>query len=74
MSRLRDVRESKGVTAVAVARQLGVARQTYSEYENNPSKMSVEQALAVCSFLSCDIGDIFFGEEVNLTNQIVQSY
>ena len=68
MSKLREIREARGVTAEALAKHLGVVRQTYYSYENNPARMSVEQAKAVCSFLGCSVGDIFFSDEVNLTN------
>ena len=48
-----------------MAEHLGVSRQTYSRYENKQEKMSIEQAKAVCSFLHCDLADIFLPEEVN---------
>lgn len=65
MSKLKEVRESKGVTQTAVARQLGISRQMYSHYENNPERMRVEQANIVCSFLSCSYDDIFLPVGVN---------
>ena len=68
MTRLREMREKKGVKAVAIANYLGVTRQTYSIYEDNPERMSVAQAKAVCDFLGCSVNDIFFDQEVNLTN------
>lgn len=65
MNTLKEVRDSRGVKQKAVAEHLGVSRQTYSRYENNQEKMSIEQAKAVCSFLRCDLADIFLPEEVN---------
>ena len=65
MNTLKAARESRGIKQKAVAEHLGVSRQTYSRYENKQEKMSIEQAKAVCSFLNCDLADIFLPEEVN---------
>ena len=65
MQTLREIRESRGVKQVAIAERLGVARQTYASYEENPRSMTVDQALAVCAFLHCKLSDIFLLGEVN---------
>lgn len=62
---LKEIREARGVTQVAVAKHLGVTRQTYAGYEENPGQMSIEQAFAVCDFLNCSINDIFLPKKVN---------
>lgn len=64
MRTLRDVRELRGVTQKAVAEYLGVARQTYANYESKQEKMSIEQAKAACEFLHCELADVFLPEEV----------
>ena len=64
MKTLKDVREARGVTQVAVARHLGIARQTYASYEDRPGDLSYNQLQAVCDFLHCPISDIFLAEEV----------
>ena len=65
MQALREIRESRGVKQVAIAEHLGIARQTYASYEENPRSMTVDQALAVCAFLHCKLSDIFLLGEVN---------
>lgn len=60
MQALKEARTAKGISKVAIARSLGIARQTYASYEEHPEKMSVEQAKAVCDFIGCDMDDIFF--------------
>lgn len=65
MQTLREIRESRGVKQVAIAEHLGIARQTYASYEENPRSMTVGQALAVCAFLHCKLSDIFLPCEVN---------
>ena len=62
---LKEMREARGVKQIAIAEHLGITRQTYSSYEDNPRSMTVEQALAVCAFLHCDVSDIFLPNEVN---------
>lgn len=63
MKTLKEIRESKGVKQYAVAQHIGVSRQTYCGYENNPSSMSVGRAQAVCDFLGCKITDILFSSD-----------
>lgn len=65
MQTLREIRESRGVKQVAIAEHMGIARQTYASYEENPRSMTVDQALAVCAFLHCKLSDIFLLGEVN---------
>ena len=65
MQTLESLRESKGVTKVAIANYLGVSRPTYDEYEGNPRKMRVETALAVAEFLGVDVNEIFFAASRN---------
>ena len=67
MSRLEDVRKSRGVTKTAIAEHLGITRQTYASYEAEPERLSIEQAQAIAGFLHCGL-DVFFGREVNAPN------
>mgnify|MGYP002626054666 CR=1 FL=1 len=70
MKTLREAREERGIKQMAVADALHVTRQTYAKYEDNPRSMPVFQAEAACSFIGCNINDIFFGEEVSKTNYL----
>lgn len=63
MKTIREVRKSKGVTASAVAKHLGVTRQTYAKYEANPEIMSVNHACAICDFLGVPVTEIFFAHQ-----------
>lgn len=65
METLKEIREKRGVKQIAVADYLGITRQTYAQYEENPRVMTVAQAQAVCRFLHCHLGDIFLIDEVN---------
>ena len=59
---LKEIREARGVKQVAIAEHLGITRQTYASYEENPRSMTINQALAVCEFLHCEVSDIFFAQ------------
>ncbi len=65
MQTLKEFRLSKGVKQSAVANHLGVTRQTYSSYEKQQERMSIDQAKAVCAFLGCSVDDIFLPKDVN---------
>lgn len=65
MKTLKEIREARGIKQVAIADHLGIARQTYAGYEENPQSMSIGQACAVCEFLGCTLGDIFLAAKVN---------
>ena len=65
MQTLKEARESKGIKKIAVAEAVGVSRQTYTKYEENPKTMTIQKAEEVCAFLGYDIDEIFFGQEVS---------
>lgn len=64
MQTLKEIRESRGVKQIAIAEHMGITRQTYASYEENPQSMTIDQALAVCAFLHCKVSDIFLLSEV----------
>lgn len=47
MQTLKEIRESRGVKQIAIAEYLGITRQTYASYEENPRSMTIDQALVV---------------------------
>ncbi|WP_277070978.1 helix-turn-helix transcriptional regulator [Slackia exigua] len=57
---LKQVREARGVSKIAMARHLGITDKTYAVYEKNPKRMRIGVAKEAAKFLGCDIGDIFF--------------
>lgn len=70
---LKDKREEKGMSQNYLAEKSGVSRQTISAIENQAldnieSKTMVKLALA----LECDIGDIFFKENVVFAQQKIK--
>lgn len=67
MKTLKERREDKGITQSAIARYLGVTRQTYASYEQRPEKLSIDQAIILCEILNCDL-DSLLERSVNFTN------
>lgn len=67
MLTLKEARENRGIKQKAVADALGITRQTYAKYEENPRIMTVLQAEKACDFIGYEIGDIFFGLDVSKT-------
>lgn len=70
MDTLKQARENRGIKQYAVADAIGVTRQTYAKYEENPREMTVAQAEAACTFIGCDINQIFFGTGLSITEPI----
>ena len=60
MQTLREARERRGIKQYVVANAIGVTRQTYAKYEENPREMPVIMAEKACDFIGVDVGDIFF--------------
>lgn len=69
MDTLKTARERRGIKQLAVADAIGVTRQTYAKYEEDPRNMSILHAKAACEFIGCDLNEIFFGSGVSETNQ-----
>ncbi len=56
--RLRTLRQKRGLTLEAVARQIGVAPPTFYSWETVREVPSVAQLVAIASVLDCDLDDI----------------
>lgn len=61
MTKLEEVRKTRGVSKKAAANLLGVSTVTYSKYENDPDLMTIAQATQISNFLCCPVDDLFFG-------------
>lgn len=48
---IRTLRERAGMTQEACADELGVSRQTWIRYEQDPGRLTIGQATTVCSIL-----------------------
>lgn len=58
MGNLKNLREEKGITQEAIARYLGITRQTYAKYEQKPEKLTIDQAIVLCDILNCDFDSL----------------
>ncbi len=67
---LRQKREEKNMTQEQLAKVSNVSRQTISQIENNAlSNIESKTLLKLAYALNCDVGDIFFKENVVFTQQ-----
>ena len=48
--RIRDLREDKDLSQTQVARLLGVAQTTYSQYELGRRALPIEYLIALCKY------------------------
>jgi len=58
-SRLREIRESRGMTQTAVARQAGVSRSFYAQVEHARQAISVDRAFAIANALGVEMTELF---------------
>jgi transcriptional regulator with XRE-family HTH domain len=58
-SRLREIRESRGMTLTAVARQAGLSRSFYTQVEHARQTISVDRAFALANVLGVEMTELF---------------
>lgn len=66
-TRLKEIRESKGLTAKYVASVLGVSPSTISKYESNDRSVKAEMLPKLAEALDTNIED-FFKQKVGKTS------
>ena len=63
MRSLKELRDRKGMTQETIARYLGITRQTYAKYEQEPEKLTIDQASVLCDILDCDFDSLLSKED-----------
>ncbi len=63
--RLRKLRDIEGWTQEEVAKKLGVSKQTYSHYENEKRRPSLDMVRELAAVYEVNIDDIFASERVS---------
>lgn len=58
-NRLREIRESRGMTQTAVARQAGLSRSFYTQIEHARQAISVDRAFAIANVLGVEMTELF---------------
>ncbi len=59
-NRIREARESKGLTQAELAGQVGVSRKTVNTVENGVFVPSTIVALKLAAALGCTVEELFF--------------
>ena len=57
---LRSARMMRGITQAEMAKKLGVHRNTYANWEENPEDISMKKADEICTILNLTADDIIF--------------
>lgn len=60
MNRVQDYRKQKGLSQLALAREIGVARQTINLIENNKYNPSLDLCLKLAHALDTDLNSLFW--------------
>lgn len=61
-NRLKEIRKQKNITQLALAKRVGVTRQTIIAVEQSKWEPSVKLALEIAAEMQCNINEIFWIE------------
>lgn len=65
MNRVRDRRQEKGLSQMALAKKVGVARQTINMIENGKYNPSLDICIKLATSLGTDLNDLFWEVEAD---------
>ncbi|MFV0558257.1 MAG: helix-turn-helix transcriptional regulator [Enterococcus sp.] len=60
MNQVRDYRKGKGISQLALAREIGVSRQTINMIENDKYNPTLELCLKIAWALNSDLNTLFW--------------
>lgn len=64
VNRVKDYRKKKGLSQMALAKKIGVARQTINLIENNKYNPSLDLCLKLAHELDTDLNTLFWDGDV----------
>ena len=68
MNRVRELRQSRKLSQLALAKEVGVARQTINLIENDKHNPSLELCLKLAYALETDLNTLFWEVELHESN------
>lgn len=66
----KSLRVRSGLIQEEVAKMLGISRQQYITYENNPNIIKIDVLLKLSKIFKCDINEFFLN--INITENYKQ--
>ena len=66
----KSLRVRSGLIQEEVAKMLGISRQQYITYENNPNIIKIDILLKLSKIFKCDINEFFLN--INITENLKQ--
>jgi len=73
MLNLKRIREAKGISQAAVARELGISRQTYNNYELGKREADYETLLKLAEYFNTTVDSLLSDNNGSLSSTIEQS-
>lgn len=64
MIKLKQVRESKGISQIELAKKIGLSKQQVYQYETGRCDMAIKNLLKSCIALGCKLSDLIEDKEV----------
>lgn len=71
MSKLKDMRQSKGLKQIEVAKHFGISKQQMSGYENGSKPISFKYLLRFSNFYNCKLSELVEDSE---TLELLKEY
>ena len=68
MNRVRELRQSRKLSQLALAKEVGVARQTINLIENDKYNPSLDLCLKLADALETDLNTLFWEVELHESN------
>ena len=66
--RLRELRESQGISVATMIERLGVKDSRYRKWESQAAAMPLEYAMCCCSILHCTMDELSGREQIALSD------
>jgi putative transcriptional regulator len=58
-SRIKEIRESKGIKQIFLAKQMGISQQILSMYEKDKAIPRLDRAYEIADILGVDVHDLY---------------
>lgn len=69
-SRIRQIRNNKGIRSKFIAGKLGMSPSGYCDIESGRRKLTIERALIIAELLGTDINAFIYGDNTRETRSL----
>jgi putative transcriptional regulator len=63
MNRIQEVLDEKGISQIGLAKALGIARSSVSQYCSNKIQPPLTRFMAICEHLGCEASELLVSKK-----------